>query len=370
MKRPIRIGFVVEGLDVGGTELSLMKWLRHCDRRKFEPLVFAFRGGVLENELKVLGIPVSVIEKRAAFDAAFFGRLVSEFKKARLQLVHCRNGIPAICYGVVAARLAGLVVVSSIHGRTHYLQRGLRTTLWFWVLRWNHRVITVTEGIKKEIARLARISEKKIRVIHNGIDIDGGELFMNRADLRRETGVNEHDFVIGSVGNLRPIKGHKYLVEAFAVVKKRLASAKLVLVGKGEEEDNLRRQASELGVADAVIFLGFRTDASKLIRAFDVFVLPSLSEGFPNVVLEAAAAKVPIVASRVGGMEEILTAEESGLLVEPKSAEEIAGQIRRLAMDKPLVSRLTERAYRTVVERFGMARMLARYDEEYESLRK
>lgn len=370
MKRPIRIGFVVEGLDIGGTELSLMKWLRHCDRRKFEPLVFAFRGGVLESELKAIGIPVSIVEKRAAFNTAFVGRLASEFKKARLHLVHCRNGIPAISYGVAAARLAGLVVISSVHGRTHYLDRSLRTTLWFWILRWNHRVITVTEGIKKELVLLAHIPEKKIRVIHNGIDTASGGLSVDRAELRRETGLNENDFVIGTVGNLRPIKGHKYLVEAFAVVKKRLASAKLVLVGKGEEEDNLRRQASELGVADAVMFLGYRPDAAKVVRTFDVFVLPSLSEGFPNVVLEAAAVKVPVVASRVGGMEEILTAEESGLLVEPKSAEEIAGQIRRLAMDKALVSRLTERAYRTVVERFGVERMLTQYDEEYESLRK
>jgi glycosyltransferase involved in cell wall biosynthesis len=162
--------------------------------------------------------------------------------------------------------------------------------------------------------------------------------------------------VIGSVGSLHVRKGYQYLIEAVPLVLTELPGARFVLVGEGPERLRLEQLAAELGVAGRVQFLGQRTDVSAVLPEFDVFVLPSITEGMPNAVLEAMAAGIPVVASRVGGVPEIVQDGETGLLVEPESPSDLARSLVRLGRDAPLRLALTQRALAVVTSRFNPQR--------------
>jgi glycosyltransferase involved in cell wall biosynthesis len=361
----IKIVFIVESLDVGGTELSLLKWLRHCDRKTFEPSVISFRKGDLMKELEALNVPVGIMRKRFPFDLSFTCRLVKKLKKVKPDLIHCRNSIPAISYGVLAARIANIPVISSIHGRTHYLRQGIKTWLWFKIMRLSHRIITVTEGIKKDVARWSGMPPERITVIYNGIDTRNNKTLFSRQDLRSSFGLPEDAFIIGTVGGLRPIKGHKYLVDAMPFILTKLPQARIVLIGQGEEETPLRNRVRSLNMGNCVKFLGHRKNAGDIIRMLDVFVLSSLSEGFPNVLLEAMMAQVPIVATRVGGVEEIVSDGQEALLVGHSDSGALAKAVVNLAENPKLRETLAANALQRVKKEFDIRTTLADYDAVY-----
>lgn len=362
-----KILFIVEGLDVGGTELSLLKWLRHCDRSAFAPSVIALSDGILREELNRLNIPNIVFPKQRAFDLFFLYKLVKQIRQIAPDVIHCRNGIPTISYGVLAAKIARIPVVCSIHGRTHYLRQNFRTWIWFHIMRLSRMIVVVTQSIKDEIVRFGGITPSAIQVIHNGINT---ELSFPKTNLqlRQEFAFDGEDFIIGTVGSLRPIKGHKYLLAAMPDILRKIGNAQLALIGSGSEEHNLKQFANNLGIGNNIKFLGYKANAGKIMRMFDVFVLPSLSEGFPNVVLEAAMAKIPIIATRVGGIEEILQNGENGLLVRPADSNELTAQILKLATNKVLAQNLADNAFATVQAHFDINTTLRQYDALYNDL--
>lgn len=366
----LRIVFIVESLDVGGTELSLLKWLRHCDRENFEPSVISFRKGALMKELEELNVHTTVIHKKFPFDVSFFYRLVRKLAKVKPDVIHCRNGIPAISYGVLAARIAGIPVVSSVHGRTHYIQQNFKTWLWFRVMRLSRTIITVTEGIAEEISRYGNIPRDKIKAIYNGIDLTGQAPALSKQSLRQEFSFSPDDFLIGTVGNLRAIKGQRYLVQAVQEILFKDGRAKVVLIGSGEEQENLQKLAAQLHISDKIKFLGYRENAGRLIGMFDVFALPSLSEGFPNVLLEAIMAEVPVVAANVGGVPEIVRHGKEALLVNPADVSGLAAAILQLADQPELRSTLVKNALDRVKNHFDIQKTWAQYDAVYHELGK
>lgn len=361
----IKITFIVESLDVGGTELSLLKWLRHCDRKNFEPSVISFRKGPLMKDLENSNVHATVIHKKFPFDVSFFYRLVRKLAKMKPDVVHCRNGIPAISYGVLATRFARIPVICSIHGRTHYIRQNIKTWLWFRIMRLSQTIITVTEGIGEEVSRYGNIPRDKVKAIYNGIDLTGQAPAPSRENLRKESGFSRDDFLIGTVGNLRAIKGQKYLVQAMPEILAKIGRAKVVLIGSGEEQENLQKLAAQLHISDKIKFLGYRENAGRLIGMFDVFVLPSLSEGFPNVLLEAIVAGVPVVATNAGGIPEIVRHGKEALLVNPADATGLAAAIIRLAENSALRETLSANALRRVKDQFDIRTTLAQYDAAY-----
>ena len=158
-------------------------------------------------------------------------------------------------------------------------------------------------------------------------------------EARQALGLAEGDLVIGSVGNFRYAKGQRYLLEAFALVVQQVPDAKLVLIGRGSMERDLREIARQQDVHDRVIFAGYRAHAAALMMAFDVFALPSLYEGLPIALVEAIAVGRPCVVTRVGGVPEVVTDRENGLVVEPGDTVALAGALTTLLLDAPLQAR-------------------------------
>lgn len=219
-----------------------------------------------------------------------------------------------------------------------------------------HRVVANARAAAAQLA-LERVPAHKVAVVPNGLHV---EHFTPRAlpsSLRR----------VAMVANLRPEKGQDVLIDAVPEVLRRFPDARFDLIGDGSERAALERRARERGVADAVSFLGHREDVAALLAASDIFVLPSRSEAFPNALLEAMAAGIPVVASAVGGVTEIVEDERNGLLVPPGDAGALARQICRLMDDSALATTLADNARTLVQTRFSFDRMVAAIDDIYVS---
>ena len=205
------------------------------------------------------------------------------------------------------------------------------------------RVATVCHAFARELAKSTKIPEERIFVQHNAIRPQPKPSDAEVSELKRTVGMAEHDRLIISIGRLSKEKAHGVLIEAFRLLRATNPdlSCRLVIVGDGPERANLETAARASGQNDRITFAGQVSNVEPFYAAGDVFVLPSLSEGSPNVLLEAMAAEVPIVATAVGGVTEIVSNEESALLVLPKNPQALAAAIDRVLQDSALAQRLT-----------------------------
>ena len=205
------------------------------------------------------------------------------------------------------------------------------------------RVATVCQAFARELAKSTKIPEEKIFVQHNAIRPQPKPSDAEVSELKRHLGMAEHDRLIISIGRLSKEKAHGVLIEAFRLLctTNPNLSCRLVIVGDGPERASLETAARASGQNDRITFAGQVSNVQPFYAAADVFVLPSLSEGSPNVLLEAMAAEVPIVATAVGGVTEIVSNEESSLLVPPKNPPALAAAIDRLLQDSALAQRPT-----------------------------
>jgi glycosyltransferase involved in cell wall biosynthesis len=227
------------------------------------------------------------------------------------------------------------------------------------------------EGIRDHILKMGSASPGKIVVIHNGLDAPADARALRerrRAGLLAELGLGAGAKIVGCVAGLKPVKGHRYLLEAAADVMKADASVHLVLVGDGELRDEIAAQAERLGISVRTSMLGHREDSAQLAAAFDVAVLASLSEGLPNTVMEAMAAGAPVVSTAVGGVPELIDDGETGFLVPPANPRALAERIEYALSQADLSGLIAMRGRQFVIERFGMGRMVSAVERLYDEV--
>jgi sugar transferase (PEP-CTERM/EpsH1 system associated) len=284
-------------------------------------------------------------------------RLAKLLRSLRVDILHTRNAEPFF-YGMAAAWLAGVpVVIHSEHGRT-FPGKPLRARVQRYLLSGVSAAFCVSERLKQDLVRELRVEPATFEVIRNGVDT---EKFHAPAG---ERGTSAAHVMIGSVGRLAAIKNYALLLRAMA----RLPSVppwRLLLIGDGPERPSLQALAAELGLAGRVQFAGHRDDVPQAFRQMDIFVLPSISEGMSNTLLEAMAAGVACLASDVGGNGEIIVPEVSGLLFPSGDVAMLAAQLGRLVTDPQLRARLARAALNRVNVEFSIAAMLRRYEELY-----
>jgi glycosyltransferase involved in cell wall biosynthesis len=174
-------------------------------------------------------------------------------------------------------------------------------------------------------------------------------------------------FCFGTVGRLSEVKNHWVLIAAFRELSREMPEALLVIAGSGENEAELRRQVAAAGLNERVVFLGYRSDIPRILNCLDVFLLPSLREGFGLAMLEAMASRLPVIASRVGGIPEIFGEEDFGIMIDPNNPVELRDAMKTLA-NLPQTQReaMGDRARRRALEHFGAERMIAGYEQVYQ----
>lgn len=351
-----------------GAEQAILALARHADRSHWRPVI----GCLLDprapesqmlQAARSLGVETVEFQLRSRCDPAGIQQVRSFLIEKRAAVLHCHGYKPDL-YGLVAARGLPVARISTAHGWSgETLPVRLYEGLDKWVfLRRYHRIIAVSGPIRAQLARRGHRRDK-IVVIPNGLDLS--RFPFRQARTAGPLPVPPGTEIIGSVGRLSPEKGHAHLLLAAHRILRERPRAAFVLVGGGVQEPALRSQAAALGIADRVVFAGFRSDVPQVLAQADVFVLPSLAEGLPMALLEAMAVGVPVVATAVGDVPKVVRHGDTGLLLPPGHANELAAAILRV-LSQPQEAAGRARAARILVEQeYSASTMAARTQNLY-----
>jgi L-malate glycosyltransferase len=390
----MRLMKFVTAFGLGGTERHFVNLALSLDASRFDVHFGCLRrwGQLLEpveaRHIPVFEYGVTTFRSLKALRAQW--RMARDIRRNRIEIVHTYN-FYANVFAILPAKLAGARVIASIRDMGAYLSPAQRRAQRF-ACRLADQILVNATAIRDWLVADGYRADR-IVVIPNGIEVARFEN-QNDGTLREELNVEADAPLVGVAGRVTPLKGIEDFLMASAHVARRFPKVRFVIVGDslapneqvegrrvgthderprvGRDPvlpymDRLREQAAALGIADRVIFMGYRSDVERILTQLTIAVQPSLSEGLSNSLLEPMAAGLPVVATRVGGAGEVLRDGENGLLVAPSHPDELAGAIARLLESPDLGSRLGTAARRTIVESYSMARMVERTSHVYES---
>ena len=369
-RTPIRILHVLLSLEPGGLENGVVNVINRLDRSRFESSVCCLkRAGEFARRIDDPRVAIHELDWRGGNDPRLALRLAGLLRRTRPHIVHTRNAEPFF-YGFAGAKLArAQALVHSEHGRK-FDDRPSRFAVQRWMSRHTDAIFAVSGQLKADLVKHVGLSAAAIEVLHNGVDLSRFNVAepapahaRAREALRREWGVPDGALVVGSVGRLVAVKNYGLLLRAIASSG---LDVHVVLAGEGPERAALTALAAALGIASRVHLLGHSNDVDRVLRAFDVFVLPSLSEGMSNTLLEAMAAGVPPVASVVGGNGEIVRDGVDGKLFPSDDESALAACLVALCRDDAQRARFAAAARERVHATFDIRHMIERYEQLYE----
>jgi len=354
---PVPVALFLTSFDTGGTERQMIELACRLDRRRWLVHVACYRatGAWLDRAVSsgasITTFPVPSLRTPAVINHV--RAFVRWCREQRIALLHTGQLYPNI-FGLPAAALAGVPVRISNRrnlsaGKTLAQRAAQRLAQ-----RFAHRIIANSEAAA-ECLRAEGIPAHRVSLIRNGVDANR---FAPVQHLRRPRRVV-------TIGNLRPVKGHDVIIDAAPLVLRQFPDATFRLVGDGPLLGGLRARAKDRGVDQSLTFVGHRDDIAAQLWASDIFVLPSRSESLPNAVLEAMAAGLPVIATAVGGIEEILEDGRTGLLVAPSDPTALADRICQLMAAPALAQALGIAARAEVTERYSFPRMVGAFDDVY-----
>jgi sugar transferase (PEP-CTERM/EpsH1 system associated) len=364
---------VVDSLGKGGLESGLVNVIRHLDDSdQFEHIVVAMRRlGPNADRLSGSAARLLCLYKENSGSRFQIPALFRVIRECRPDVVHSRNW--AAIEAVVAARLARCgAIVHSEHGlESDGNVPQPRRRIWFRRLAFElaDRVVSVSYQLKDLHTRHTGFAPRKVTVIHNGVDSRRFRPDSNaRPRMRRQLGIGDGQFCAGSVGNLLPVKDHATLLKAFGAIRGH-ADWRLLLAGEGPERAKLQAFVdAHPEWSRQVTFLGSSDQVPALLNALDVYVLPSITEGISNSLLEAMATGLPVVVTATGGNPEVVTDGESGLLVPVGDFHELAMKLSLLRSREDLRRRLREAALQRVRSEFSIESMIHSYRGLYQDL--
>jgi glycosyltransferase involved in cell wall biosynthesis len=354
------------GMGLGGMERVVMDLCRYVDPARFRFTVCCIsQRGALADELEAEGIPVVFCENQTRLGKYLRGlELGRILREQRADILHTHN-TTAFIDGLIGARIGGVPVVVHTDHCKNYPIEWRRTVAENVASRLVDRMVAVSHHTKSELMRYEKIPDARLTVIHNGINPrPTGNVPLDV--LRRELGLSPDHMIVGTIGRLEPQKGLDLLLAAAPRVIDACPNARFLIVGGGSLDAELRAQAVALGIADRVVFTGWRTDAIDLMPLFDCFVSTSNFEGLPMVLLEAMAFGKPIVATDVGGVPELLQDGFNGFSIGDRRPELVAAALLRIIRDDVLRRRLGQNSRARYAERFTAQAMASAYQRIYE----
>jgi glycosyltransferase involved in cell wall biosynthesis len=369
---PRPILHVIDCLRTGGTERQMLELLRYLDRDRYRPIVACFqRVGELEEELVRLGVPIfqfPLLGTLLRFNTAVqVNRLAALCRRERIQIVHAHD-LYSNLIGVLSARLAGVPVIASRRDLGHWIprlqQRALRVSL-----RLSSCVLANAEAVAQVAHNKEAVSKKKLWVVQNGIDWEAFASAAAREPSPPLPSKKDGAIRVAMVGSMfLPDKGHRDLLQTATLLSARGRKINWLLISDGALRPSLEAERDRLGLSGSVHFIGRRQDVPSILQRSDLLVHPSWSEGFPNVILEAMCAGLPVVATTVGGCPELVDNGHTGLLVEPKRPDLLAEAVDRIISQPVLARTMGERARDRVRERFSVRRLCRRVESLYDEL--
>lgn len=359
----MRIAQILPELNVGGVETGTVDLVKALKRRGDEPYVIS-NGGALVEELVKAGIPhLQLPVHRKSPISLRLVHVIAEFlEREQIDIIHARSRVPAwLAY--LAVRRTSCDFVTTCHGyySKHFLSR---------VMGWGKRVIAISHSIGRRMIDDFGVPPERITLIHRGVDLVRYPYLPSKYD-RPKTGL----FKIINVGRITPIKGHQEFLRAVHLLSKRLQNIEVSIVGAAEEHKtsyfrDLKLMVERLGLGNQVRFLGTRRDIPELLQSHDLLVLSTkIPEAFGRVLIEAGAVGTAVLASRIGGILDVIDENENGLLFSPENYEEMAIKMETLLMDRALSKRLSTHLRTKVEHEFSLDQMVQKTSQVYQEVR-
>jgi glycosyltransferase involved in cell wall biosynthesis len=341
------------------------------DRARYEPLLICPEPGPFVGTMRDRGITTAVVRLAPLINPMALVRLASLLARHKVGVLQT-HGARSNFYGAVAGRLAGVpVIIATVHNalgdyEISPLRRGIYAAALRRALRLVDRVVCVSEALRQDTQRSLGVPSERVATIYNGLDPTRFRRARDSRAIRAELRIGDGPMLL-AVGRLTEQKGHRYLLEALPALLGEWPGLRCVIVGDGELRVELPEVAARLGVAHACSFTGARPDIPDLLAAADLAVLPSVSEGFPFILLEALAASKPVVASRIEGVTELIRDGQTGSLVPPRDPAALAEAARALLRNPDRARALAAAGERLVRERFTADAMVSQTVAVFES---
>ncbi len=321
----------------------------------------------LRKRAEAAAAPLLSIPDRGPWDWRVIGRLLEVCRRERVVLWHGHD-YKSNALGLLLRRFWPMRMVTTVHG---WVKHTRRTPLYYRIDRYclprYELVICVSEDLYKECLAL-NVPAERCLLIENGIDLAEYSRTLTVAEARQPLGIPPGRVVVGAIGRLSAEKGFDLLIRAVDRLIRAGLDVELLIAGEGEEEPRLRALATELGCGERVRLLGFQAKVKELYQAFDVFALSSIREGLPNVLLEAMALQVPVLATRIAGVPRLIDDGKNGLLIQPGSVDELTRALERLLHDAELRRRLAHAGHETIASRYSFAERMRKIQAIYDDL--
>ena len=375
MAAPAKILKFLTMFAVGGTERQFVYLSKGLDRSRFDLRIGCLsREGEFLKDIEALNIPVSEYRIKSLYSPRMLHRqwhFARDLRREGIQLVHAYGFYPNV-FSIPAARFAGCITIASVRDTGVFTsQVKLKVLSQRAACRLADRVVANSFAVRDWLVSLG-VDEDHISIIPNGIAIDGPPIRMLDFPVRRELGIDRNAPLISVVSRLNPGKGIEYFLQAVVTVAQRFPAARFLIVGASyfdpSYKPSLEKLAREMNLGRHVIFTGERNDVAKLLLETDLAVLPSLSEGLSNSLLEAMAAGLPVVATNVGGNPEIVENGKTGFLVPARDPEALSRAMIRILESPELAHRLGEAGYKRVAARFSLSSTVQKTEDLYTCL--
>jgi glycosyltransferase involved in cell wall biosynthesis len=363
-----RVLHLIKGLGRGGAEQLLLHAAPYLDRTRFDyeiAYLLPWKDALVE-PLRAAGVPAHCLD--GARGIGWVPRLRALVKDRRFDIVHSHSPLPAALARIALPRSVQQVYTEHGVWEHHHLGTRLLNGVTYWR---NDHVFAVSRQVLDSIKVPRPFSMLPMPVaetLHHGVDLDALDRVEAAYDsVREELGIAVDAPIVGTVANFRRLKGHHLLLQAALSVRRSFPEARFVLVGRGPIEQEIRRATQDLGLNGSIVFAGFRIDAPRVMSAFDVFVLPSIHEGLPIALVEAMALGRPVVATRVGGLPEVVRDGTEGFLVPSGDPVALADAIVTILGSHSLREQMG-RAGRRRAKEFDIERPVHRIETVYEEL--
>jgi glycosyltransferase involved in cell wall biosynthesis len=370
--KPIKVAHVITGLGIGGAERFLRTLAVAVDRTKYDLHFFCVvSGGKLIPEIEKLGYQVHVIpcynwERKIPFRFVLgnIWKLIRIFRREKFDIVHTHL-YRANMIGRIAALLAGVPYIYATEHNTNAWKKPVDI---FWdkfLAHFSDKIISVSEYVRYFTINQERLNPEKVLTLWHGIWLRDFDEVNSRLETRDRLGFHSKQPIIGSIGRLVPQKGYNFFIEALPAILNKFPDAQFMIVGDGPLKDELTDQAKYLGLQSNLTFTGFRKDIPHLLKAMDIFTLMSLWEGFGIVLIEAMACSLPVVATNVGPIPEVVIHNETGLLIEPEKPKEISKALIRMLENPQLIRQFGANGRKRVEAHFTAEKMIENLEKIY-----
>lgn len=374
--KKFNIVFLIDGLGWGGAERLMIPILANMDRRLFSVRVGVFQvrnGNPIADDLRALGIPVDLIPVPYMRDLTAVSRITAYLKDVNADLIHAQLELGDILGGLAALRMR-LPIVSTLHtmpSQDMSLKSRMHQEVEYFCLRhFFNMVISVSDEARQFHKEIGKLPDRKTCTIYNGIDLSHFPVSpqSNREAVLREFNIPAASTVLITVAVLRELKGIQYMIRALPEILSVYPDLYYLIAGSGDFQGALMEEAARVGVSERVVFAGARKDVPALMSASDIFILPTLTEALPTVLAEAMAASLPILASRVGGVPEMVEDGINGKMVAPADPQQLANVCTDMLRDPDALVKMGLAGRQIVEEKFNVRVQVDKLQALYQSL--